>query len=83
MRADRAEYVEKITRWLVDWRGTPKEISEAARRSTGLDGVYRGKSPRIHRLVWLAYLRGVRRGASMAWEARQSVGPRRLAGEPE
>lgn len=38
-----------------------------------LDGVYSGDSPRIARMVRVAYLRGVRRGAAAAWSARQPI----------
>lgn len=75
MRPDRAEYVERIVGWLMRSKDDP-ELAERARASTGLDGVYTGKSARIHWMVRLAYYRGCRRGASSAWEARQSVGMR-------
>lgn len=80
MRADREEYVEKITRWLVDWDKDP-ELSKRVRESTGLDGVYRGTSQRIRDLVKLAYLRGCRRGASCAWEAKQPISLRKAREE--
>lgn len=68
----KAEYIEKITRWLMPDRDDP-ELAAEARAGTSLDGVYEGSSPRIHRLVRLAYLRGVRRGARAAFEARQPI----------
>jgi len=73
-RIDKAAYIEKVTGWLVD--NSEKHypgLAEVARSGTGLDGVYAGKSMRLHRLVRLAYLRGVRRGASCAWEAQHPV----------
>lgn len=69
---ERLEYIERITRWLMPDRNDPA-LAADARASTTLDGVYGGKSPRIYRLISLAYLRGVRRGASVAWEARQPI----------
>ena len=68
----RAEYVERVTRWLMPDRKDP-ELAAEARATGGLSDVYRGKSARSHRIVHLAYLRGVRRGASCAWEAQQKV----------
>lgn len=72
MRPDRAEYVERIVGWLMP-KDDP-ELATRARESTGLDGVYTGKSARIRWLVRLAYMRGCRRGASSAWQARQPIG---------
>lgn len=68
------EYVERVVGWAVDatdahWPGLAAE----ARAGGGLSGVYTGKSARLHRLVRLAYLRGLRDGARYAWEARQPV----------
>lgn len=75
MTPEATEYVEKITGWLVDWdRGDPT-LAVEVRAKSALDGVYRGESRRIRRLVMLAYLRGVREGAYRAWEAKQPVGP--------
>lgn len=68
----RDAYVDKVTRWLMPDRKDP-ELAAAARERSTLDGVYNGKSARIRRLVRLAYLRGVRRGAGCAWEAQQPV----------
>jgi hypothetical protein len=66
----RNEYVERLTRWLMPDRDDP-ELAAQARERASLDGVYTGKSARIQRLIRLAYLRGVRRGAGCAWEAKQ------------
>lgn len=68
----KAEYIERVTRWLMPDRDDP-ELAAAARERTTLDGVYGGTSQRIHGLVRLAYLRGVRRGAGCAWEAQRPV----------
>lgn len=73
----RDEYVEKVVGWALDaderyWPGLAAE----ARAAGGLSGVYEGKSARLHRMVRLAYLRGLRDGARYAWEARQPVVPR-------
>ena len=59
MKTDKKSYVDRLTSWLV-----PKSVS-----SSNLHGLYDGKSGRIHELVREAYLRGVRRGAGIAWEA--------------
>ena len=71
------EYVEKVVGWAIDANSkhSPGLANEARARS-GLDGVYEGKSGRLHRLVRLAYLRGLRDGARYAWESRQPVVPR-------
>ena len=72
MNPKRTEYIERLTKWLMPDRKDP-ELAAQARESTGLGGVYTGESARIMRLVHLAYLRGVRRGASCAWEAKQKI----------
>lgn len=76
-RMKQDEYVEKVVGWALDaderyWPGLAAE----ARADGGLSGVYRGRSARLHRMVRLAYLRGLRDGARYAWEARQPVVPR-------
>ncbi len=80
-RQARANYIEKITRWLMPDRQDP-ELAAEARASTMLDGVYKGDSRRITRLVRLAYYRGIRRGASSAWEAAQPIVLRDLEPSP-
>lgn len=71
-RPERHYFIERITGWLMPDRNDP-DLAVQARESTSLDGVYAGKSRRIHQLVRLAYLRGVRRGAAAAWEAQQPI----------
>jgi len=68
--ADRDEFVERLTRWLM-----PRDpgLAEQARACMGLDGVYNGTSARVHRMIRLAYARGCRRGAAAAWSAHQPV----------
>lgn len=73
-------FVEKLTAWLMPDAQDP-ELADEARRCMTLDGVYSGRSARTHRLVRLAYLRGVRRGAGCAWEAQQPVRLREGAGQ--
>lgn len=73
-RMKQKEYVEKVVGWAIDatderWPG----IADEARARSGLDGVYEGKSAKMHQLARLAYLRGLRDGARYAWEARQPV----------
>lgn len=65
----RDDFVSKVTDWIIHSDANDKEIQELAKSDKGLNGVYGGKSAKIHRLVRLAYLRGVIRGASAAWEA--------------
>ncbi len=71
------EFIERATGWMIDGvaRGD-SALAEDARASVSLDGVYSGKSLRLHRMVRLAYLRGVRRGAYSVWEGQQPVVPR-------
>ncbi len=78
MNPDKATYIERIVGWLMPDREDPA-LAEQARELTTLDGVYRGKSPRIRRLVRLAYLRGCRRGAGCAWSAAQPISLRDAA----
>lgn len=59
----RDEFVSCCTDWLV--RGETDKST--------LDKLYTGKSKRIYKLVREAYMRGVRRGASCAWEAQQPI----------
>ena len=75
----RDEYVEKLTEWVVNNREYTDELIADVKGGKCLDGVYSGSSRATHRLVLLAYLRGVRRGASLAWDAQQKVV---LRGEP-
>ncbi len=70
--ADKAVYVEKITGWIVDF-DKDAELAADVRANPTLDGIYSGKSQKIHRMIRLAYLRGVRRGAGCAWDAKQPI----------
>ncbi len=85
MNPDKATYIERVTAWLMPDQRDP-DLATEAREGMSLDGVYSGSSARIHRLVRLAYLRGVRRGAGAAWEGMQPIGLRDddspKAGEP-
>jgi hypothetical protein len=70
------EFIERATGWMID--GMAKtyrdpELADEARERASLDGVYTGKSMRLHRMVRLAYLRGVRRGAYSVWEGQQPI----------
>lgn len=71
MHPDKAHYIERLTSWLMPKEADPDR--EAVLEHTTLDGLYRGKSTKIRRLIRIAYLRGVRRGASIAWDARQPI----------
>lgn len=70
------EFVERVTGWMVDGMANtyrdPK-LAEEARERMSLEDVYRGKSSRLYRMVRLAYLRGVRRGAYSVWEGQQPI----------
>lgn len=70
------EFVERVTHWLIDAadKNYPsEELATQVREKHDLSGVYDGDSKKIHRLVRLAYLRGVRRGAYCVWESKQKV----------
>lgn len=69
---EKAEFVEKHTAWLVD-SSKDAELSALVRESPSLDGIYDGKSQKIHRMIRLAYLRGVQRGAGIVWDGKQPV----------
>ncbi len=66
-RITRDDFVSKVADWIIN--SESPEMQEKARQDRGLNGIYGGKSAKIHRLIRLAYLRGVIRGASAAWEA--------------
>lgn len=72
---DRNAYIERVTGYLI-----PKE-DENSRAHTTLSGLYSGNSKRIHDLIARAYRRGIRRGASAAFSARQPITIRDLAEE--
>lgn len=72
-KLDKATFVERVTAWLMRDDKPDRALPVEARASFGLDGVYDGESAHIRRLVTLAYLRGIRRGAACAWEAQQPI----------
>ena len=74
----RNEYIERVTGWLMPDDTDPELANDA--RATG-EPLYTGSSERIARLVRRAYLRGIRRGASCAYEAMQPVTIRTEDGE--
>ena len=67
----RDEYINKVTDWA--YSRESDEMKARILEAKRLDGVYTGKSKRIRDLVRLAYMRGVRAGAGMAWEAQQKM----------
>lgn len=69
---EKAEFVEKHTAWLVDFH-KDTELAADVRVNPTLDGIYDGKSQKIHRMIRLAYLRGVQRGAGIVWNAKQGI----------
>ena len=75
-KLSKEEFVERATHWMIDGMAKtyrdPK-LADEARERMSLEDVYRGKSMRLHRMVRLAYLRGVRRGAYSVWEGQQPV----------
>jgi hypothetical protein len=73
--SERDEYIESVTGYLIP------EDDEDSRSSMTLSGLYGGDSRRIHDLISRAYRRGIRRGASAAFSARQPVTIRELAKE--
>lgn len=74
MNKDKDEYIDKLTDWLVCAKHLhTDDLIADAKAGTSLSGVYAGGSARIWRLVRLAYLRGVRRGASITWDAKQPI----------
>ncbi len=67
------EYIKRVVGWILDDTRHAPVLREKAWQGRCLSGVYDGKSAKIRDLVTLAYLRGVYRGASCAWEAKQPV----------
>ena len=74
----REEYVNRVVGYVL-----PKdpELAKEVLECRTLKGLYLGKSMRISRLLQIAYSRGVRAGASMAWSAAQPVTTRSLGEE--
>ena len=70
MNPNRRAFVERLSGWLRS--RLSDEMAEACEPPT-LDGLYTGKSKRIHRLIRIAYHRGVRRGVGIVWEAQQPI----------
>jgi hypothetical protein len=75
-KRSKEEFVERATGWMIDSVSNtyrdPK-LAEEARERMSMEDVYRGKSKRLHRMVRLAYLRGMRRGAYSVWEGQQPI----------
>ena len=64
------EFVKKIADWFL-----PKdsELRDTILAHRTLKGLYTGKSTKIHRLIQIAYGRGVRNGVGLVWSANQKV----------
>lgn len=71
MRPEKAEYIKRVTDWLMP-KNDP-ELKAQAEESLYVNGIYTGKSMRIHRMIRLAWARGCRKGASAAWDGQQPV----------
>lgn len=71
----RQEYVDYFSKWIMDGE-RDKSIVEQALSAPQLSGIYNGASMRIRRLIKIAYLRGVRYGIGIVWEAHQPIGLR-------
>ena len=71
MNDEKAKFVERATRWLMPVNDP--EMLEQALASMHLDGIYTGKSMKIHRMIRLAYARGARKGAASVWDGQQPV----------
>ncbi len=69
----KAEFIERYTKWML--RQDDAEFVAEATKCNTLDGLYRGKSQKIYRLISLAYHRGMRRGAGAVWEMSQPLRP--------
>lgn len=70
MSAAKDEYVRRVTEWMMP--KDPESVALIGELRT-LDELYTGNSRRIHKLIQAAYCRGIKRGAGMAWEARQPI----------
>ena len=71
MNKDKESYVARVTSWLMP-KNDP-ELKAQAEESYYINGIYTGKSMRIHRMIRLAWARGCRKGASAAWDGQQPV----------
>ncbi len=71
MNPEKAKFVDRATRWLMPVND-PEMLEQAMEKMT-LDGIYNGKSMRIHRMIRLAYARGARKGAASVWDGQQPV----------
>ena len=71
MNEERAEFIDRATSWLMP-KNDPEMLEQAMEKMT-LDGIYTGKSMRIHRMIRLAYARGARKGAASVWDGQQPV----------
>lgn len=68
---EKADFIKRATDWLMP-KNDP-ELAEQAQESYYINGIYTGKSMRIHRMIRLAWARGVRKGASAVWDGQQPV----------
>ena len=71
MNEEKAKFIDRATRWLMPVNDP--EMLELAMEKMTLDGIYTGKSMRIHRMIRLAYARGARKGAASVWDGQQPV----------
>lgn len=75
---NRREYVDRVTSYVLPKEG---DLREAVLERRTLERLYLGTSAKIHRLIRIAWGRGVRAGASMAWSAMQPVTTRSMAAD--
>lgn len=61
---DKKDFVVRFGRFILD---------NPERGMSTLDGLYAGKSQKIHLLIKEAYDRGVRSGIGAVWEGRQRI----------
>ena len=70
---DKDRFVRRVTDYAM-----PRDDDRLAEVHNLRRPIYSGKSARIRRMIDIAYARGVRRGAGMAWEAQQPISLRRI-----
>ena len=70
MNQKKKEFINRVSKWI---RGSLSEDLLKETDSATLDGLYRGRSTKIHRLILIAYHRGIRRGVGMVWDAKQPI----------
>ena len=71
MNTEKLAFVKRATDWLMP-KDDP-ELKAQAEESYYINGIYTGKSMRIHRMIRLAWARGCRKGASAVWDGQQQV----------